>query len=135
MFEAVTYLVPPKSETFPTTAVEQLTISLRHTSKCPCNHRLRRIFPASPIIIRIFRIRLQRAYTNLSRILSIRLRNRDLAAVLTSNRKDQLPEWKFSENDGNLLEWHEWIGQFQCAVDSQSTLLDDVAQNFGNWES
>ena len=90
--------------------MEQLTISLHHTSKYTCNQRLRRIFLARPIIGRLSRIR------------------------LCSMRTSTCPEFCRSaiaidirsKHDGNSLEWYEWIGQFRSAVDSQSTLLDDV---------
>ena len=45
---------------------------------------------------------------------------------MASNRKDQLPEWKLSKYDGNPFQWLKRIGQFRSAVDSQSTLSDDV---------
>ena len=38
---------------------------------------------------------------------------------------DPLPEWKLSQYNGDPLQWHEWIGQFKSAVDSQS-LTDEV---------
>ena len=51
---------------------------------------------------------------------------RGLTEVLASNRKVPLAEWKLCKFDGNPLEWHERIGQFRSAFDSQSTISDDV---------
>ena len=45
--------------------------------------------------------------------------------AITSNRNDPLPEWKLSQYSGDLLQWHEWYGQFRSAIDFQS-LTDDV---------
>ena len=41
------------------------------------------------------------------------------------SRKDHLPEWKLAQLDGNLLNWHEWFGQFKSTVDS-AVLTDDT---------
>ena len=48
-----------------------------------------------------------------------------LTDALTSKRNDPLPEWKLSQYNGDPLQWHEWYGQFESAIDSQS-LTDDV---------
>ena len=48
-----------------------------------------------------------------------------LADAITSQRNDQLPEWKMSQYNGDLLQWNEWYGQFKSAIDSQS-LTDNV---------
>ena len=48
-----------------------------------------------------------------------------LTDALNSKRNDPLPEWKLSQYNGDPLQWHEWYGQFKCAIDSQS-LTDDV---------
>ena len=45
--------------------------------------------------------------------------------ALTSKRNDPLSEWKLSQYNGDPLQWHEWYGQFESAIDSQS-LTDDV---------
>ena len=50
---------------------------------------------------------------------------KDSAELLTNRRKDPLPEWKLESYDGNLLQWHEWFGQFRSAVDS-APLSPDV---------
>ena len=49
----------------------------------------------------------------------------DLAQLLASSRKDHLPEWKLAQFNGDPLQWHEWFGQFQSAIDS-APLTDDV---------
>ena len=49
----------------------------------------------------------------------------DLAQILTSTKKDHLPEWKLAQFNGDPLQWHEWFGQFKSAIDS-SSLTDDV---------
>ena len=41
------------------------------------------------------------------------------------SRKDQFPEWKLAQFDGNPLNWHEWFGQFKSTVDS-AALTDDL---------
>ena len=48
-----------------------------------------------------------------------------LTDALINKRNDPLPEWKLSQYNGDPLQWHEWYGQFQSAIDSQS-LSDDV---------
>ena len=52
------------------------------------------------------------------------LSTRELVNILMHNRKDHLPEWKLTQFDGNLLNWHEWVGQFRSTVDS-AILSDD----------
>ena len=32
---------------------------------------------------------------------------RDLAQLLAASKKDHLPEWKLSQNNGDPLQWHE----------------------------
>ena len=49
----------------------------------------------------------------------------DFAQILTSTKKDHLPEWKRAQFNGDPLQWHEWFGQFKSAIDS-SSLTDDV---------
>ena len=49
----------------------------------------------------------------------------DLAQLLSSTKKDHLPEWKLAQFNGDSLQWHEWFGQFKSAIDS-SPLTDDV---------
>ena len=49
----------------------------------------------------------------------------DLAEIITMNRKDPLSEWKLSQYKSDPLHWHEWFGQFVCAVDSER-LSDDA---------
>ena len=49
----------------------------------------------------------------------------DLAHLLTSTKKDHLPEWKLAQFNGDPLQWHEWFGQFKSAIDS-SPLSDNV---------
>ena len=49
----------------------------------------------------------------------------DLAQLLSSTKKDHLPEWKLAQFNGDPLQWHEWFGQFKSGIDS-SPLTDDV---------
>ena len=49
----------------------------------------------------------------------------DVAQLLASTKKDNLPEWKLSEYNGDPIHWHEWFGQFKSAMDS-AQLSDDV---------
>ena len=49
----------------------------------------------------------------------------DLAQLLSSTKKNHLPEWKLAQFNGDPLQWHEWFGQFKSAIDS-SPLTDDV---------
>ena len=49
----------------------------------------------------------------------------DPAQLLTSAKKDHLPEWKLAQFNGDHLQWLEWFGQFKSAIDS-SPLTDDV---------
>ena len=49
----------------------------------------------------------------------------NLAQLLTSTKKDHLPEWRLVQFNGDPLQWHEWFGQFKSAIDS-SSLTDDV---------
>ena len=49
----------------------------------------------------------------------------DLAQLLMSSKKDHLPEWKLAQYSGDPLQWHEWFGQFESAIDS-APLTDDV---------
>ena len=49
----------------------------------------------------------------------------DLAQLLTIPRKNHLPEWKLQHYNGDSLQWHEWIGQNESAIDSAS-LSNDV---------
>ena len=49
----------------------------------------------------------------------------DFAHLLTSTKKDHLPEWKLAQFNGDPLQWHEWFGQLKSAIDS-SPLSDDV---------
>ena len=42
----------------------------------------------------------------------------DLAQRLTAAKKAYLPEWKLEQYNGNTLQWHQWIGQFKSAFDS-----------------
>ena len=48
-----------------------------------------------------------------------------LAVAITCKKNDPFPEWKLSEYNGDPLQWHEWFGQLESALDSQS-LTDDV---------
>ena len=50
---------------------------------------------------------------------------KDLAEILTLNKKDLLPDWNLAKFNGNPLQWHEWYGQFKSAIDSQA-LSDDI---------
>ena len=50
---------------------------------------------------------------------------KQLAVAITCMKNDLLPEWNLSEYNGDLLQWHEWFGQFKSAIDSQSS-TDDV---------
>ena len=49
----------------------------------------------------------------------------DFAQRLSAAKKDHLPEWKLAQNNGDPLQWHEWIGQFRSAIDS-APLSNDV---------
>ena len=49
----------------------------------------------------------------------------DVALLLSSTKKDHLPEWKLSQYNGDPIQWHEWYGQFKSAIDS-APLTDDV---------
>ena len=50
---------------------------------------------------------------------------KQLADSITCKKKDSLPEWKLSQYNGDPLLWHEYFGQIESAIDSQS-LTDDV---------
>ena len=52
------------------------------------------------------------------------LSTRELSNILIHSRKSHLPEWKLTQFDGNLLNWHEWFGQFISTVNS-AILSDD----------
>ena len=49
----------------------------------------------------------------------------DLAQMLASSRKDHLPEWRFAQYNGDLLQRHQWFGQFSNAINS-APITDDV---------
>ena len=49
----------------------------------------------------------------------------DLVDLLTTSRKDPLPQWKLSQFDGDPMNWPEWFGQYKSAIDS-AKLTDDV---------
>ena len=49
----------------------------------------------------------------------------DLAQLLSAAKKGRLPEWKLAQYNGDPLQWHEWIGQFRSAIDSEP-LSNDV---------
>ena len=49
----------------------------------------------------------------------------DFAQLLTSTKKNHLPEWKLAQFNDDPLQWHEWFGQFKSAIDS-SSLTDDA---------
>ena len=49
----------------------------------------------------------------------------DLAQLLAASKKDQLPEWKLSQYNGDPPQWHGWFSQFKSAIDTES-LSDDV---------
>ena len=51
---------------------------------------------------------------------------KDLADAITSSQLNQLPKWTLAQYNGDLLLWHEWIGQFKIAKDSQN--LSDAAK-------
>ena len=50
---------------------------------------------------------------------------RELEELLMHSRKDNLPEWKLAQFDGNTLNWHKCFGQFKSSVDS-AVLTDDT---------
>ena len=52
------------------------------------------------------------------------LSTRELVKILMHSQKDQLPDWKLTQFDGNRLNWHEWFGQLISTVDS-AILSDD----------
>ena len=49
----------------------------------------------------------------------------DLAQLLSTAKKDHLPEWRLAQYNGDPLQWHEWIGHFRSAIDS-APLSNDV---------
>ena len=51
---------------------------------------------------------------------------KDLADAITSSQLNPLPKWTLAQNNGDPLLWHEWIGQFKIAIDSQN--LSDAAK-------
>ena len=50
---------------------------------------------------------------------------KDLAEILTLNKKDLLPDWNLAKFNGNSSQWHKWHGQFKSSIDSQP-LSDDI---------
>ena len=52
------------------------------------------------------------------------LSTRELVNILMHSQTDHLPEWKLTQFDGKLLNWHEWFGQFTSTVES-AILSDD----------
>ena len=50
---------------------------------------------------------------------------KDLAELLTLNKKDLLPDWKPAKCNGNPLQWHDWHFQLKSSVDEQ-VLTDDI---------
>ena len=42
---------------------------------------------------------------------------KDLVELLTLNKKDFLPGWNPAKINRNPLQWHEWYGQFNSAID------------------
>ena len=50
---------------------------------------------------------------------------KDLAQTLASSRKDHLPEWRLAQYNGDLLQRHQWFGQFSNAINS-APITDDV---------
>ena len=50
---------------------------------------------------------------------------KQLAAAMTCKKNGPSTEWKFSQYNGDPLQWHEWFGEFKSAIDTQS-LTDDV---------
>ena len=50
---------------------------------------------------------------------------KQLAEAITCKKNDPLPEWKLSQYNGDPLQWHEWFGLFESAIDAQS-MTDDV---------
>ena len=51
---------------------------------------------------------------------------KDLADAITSSHLNPLPKWNLANYNGDTLLWHEWIGQFRSAKDSQN--LSDAAK-------
>ena len=51
---------------------------------------------------------------------------KDLADAITSSQLNPLPKWTLAQYNGDPLLWHEWIGQFKIAIDSQN--LSDAAK-------
>ena len=50
---------------------------------------------------------------------------KQLAEAITCKKNDPMPEWKLSQYNGDPLQWHQWFGQYESAIDAQS-LTDDV---------
>ena len=109
--------------------MKKLIFSFHHTSNYPCNYRLRQIFLAVPFISRVSSPAASGAHQivpNYVNLPSESISVRDLAKDLASNSKERLPYWKLSNYGGNPLKWPESIDQFCRAVDSQSTVSDEV---------
>ena len=53
----------------------------------------------------------------------------EVAPLLTSSRKARLLEWNLAKNNGDLLHWHGWFGQFENALDS-APLTDDKEMTY-----
>ena len=51
---------------------------------------------------------------------------KDLADAITSSHLNLLPKWNLSNYNGDPRLWHEWIGHFRSAIDSQN--LSDAAK-------
>ena len=51
---------------------------------------------------------------------------KDLADAITSSHLNPLPKWNLANYRGDPFFWHEWIGQFTSAIDSQN--LSDAAK-------
>ena len=51
---------------------------------------------------------------------------KDLTDAITSSHLNPLPKWNLANYYGDPLLWHEWIGQFRSAIDSQN--LSDAAK-------
>ena len=50
---------------------------------------------------------------------------KDLTQLLASSRENHLPEWQLAQYNGDLLQWHEWFGQFKSANDL-GPVTDDI---------
>ena len=49
---------------------------------------------------------------------------KELADAIASKKNDPMAKWQLAQYNGESLQWHEWYGQFESAIDSQSLNVD-----------